>query len=100
MLDSILKAASKLKEEADELYDNVSKKLDTRKKIDNHKDLIGKEFEVAVPIYKASAGAVFADHKKGEKYPARAMDRESHYEAGTLVKVVHAGKSMLFVELA
>lgn len=100
MIDSILKAANKIKEEASEICDNVTKKLDTRKEIDNYKGLKNKEFEVAVPIYKASAGAVFSDEEKHDKYPARAMDRESHYEVGTIVKVVHAGKSMLFVEEA
>ena len=63
MIDSILKAANKIKEEASELCDNVTKKLDSRKEIGNYKDLNGKEFEVAVPIYKASAGAVFADEE-------------------------------------
>ena len=100
MLESIYKAAKKVKEEAEDFYENLSKKIDTRKEIEGYKALTGKEFEVAVPIYKASAGAIFADDGKENKYPARAMDRESYYEIGTRVKVVHAGKYMLFVEEA
>lgn len=100
MLESIFKAGKKLKEEAEDFYENLSKRIDTRKEIDDYKSLNGREFEVAVPIYKTSAGAVFSDEDKEMKYPARAMDRESYYEMGTRVKVVHAGKHMLFVEEA
>lgn len=98
MIDSFFKAAKKVKEEADEFYDNFSKKVETKNEIDNYKSLKGKEFVVALPIYKSSPGKIFRDEKKEQTYPARAMDRKSHIEKDQVVKVVHAGRSMLFVE--
>lgn len=98
MIDSILKAAKKVKDEASEMCSNLSKKVETKKEIPNYKSLNGKEFLVALPLYKSSTGTVFADDKKEKTYPARAMDRQAYIEKDCLVKVVHAGKSVLFVE--
>ena len=98
MIDSILKAAKKVKDEATEMCSNLSQKMETKDEIENYKSLAGKEFVVALPLYKTSAGSVYADDKKEKTYPARAMDRVSHIEKDSLVRVIHAGRSMLFVE--
>ncbi len=98
MIENIFKNAIKVKNEVSDFCDKMVKKLDTRQVIENHKATIGKTFEVAVPIYKNTPGEVFADESRELKLPARAMDREAHYELGSKVRVVHAGPAMLFVE--
>ncbi len=98
MLSDLLKTAIKVKDDVTKLCDDVVKKLDRRTEIENHKEKIGKDFEVAVPIYKNTPGEVYSDEDREMKYPARAMNREAHFERGAIVRVVHAGPAMLFVE--